>query len=185
MRAGRLFAWEEKLGVLNLVFTEPGEEVLTLTVSLGEMGLVVSGAVRPVAWRLPDGRSGSGRLTIGRLTLSMERMGLTLTDTASNTQMLEAELSPEALMRAIREKPSPVQYELRVERAGLRHEHKTEIVPGGIQGGANDLDGARQRLAPFEVDGWRGQPDDLRNPHRKRKGGMEVSFDRWTGGEGQ
>jgi len=35
-------------------------------------------------------------------------------------------------------------------------------------------------LARYEKDGWRGNPEDVTNPHRHRGKEVEVAFERWV-----
>lgn len=63
--------------------------------------------------------------------------------------------------------------------AGKCAETKTELVPRITDGGD-----AESVLAPFEVDGWRGDARDLRNAHRWRHGDQcAVTFRRYVDSE--
>ena len=60
---------------------------------------------------------------------------------------------------------------------GMQSEHKTELVP--CEHVSRDADKAAI-LAPFEVDGWKGNESDLGNHHCWKGSGYRVVFHRWV-----
>lgn len=90
---------------------------------------------------------------------------------------------------------TPITFELRrPDLVGMRHEHKQETVAfdhphEAIARDRRGRDDAERSplvdaaLAPFEVEGWRGQPSDLLNHHRRLEGRREhfkVAFHRFV-----
>jgi len=60
----------------------------------------------------------------------------------------------------------------RLDLLGMKAENKTVWVPytqhlGSAETGTPARSAEAEALAPFEVDGWRGDADDIRNTHRR------------------
>ena len=110
-------------------------------------------------------------------------------DSASNVQFLSLDLSIEQFGRAVTSMLVD-ELECTVRGAhllGMRHEVKHELVPfncykDGGRGSSDPNSAELAALAPFEVDGWRGNHIDLRNGNRTKREGdkrfQEVVFRR-------
>ena len=65
---------------------------------------------------------------------------------------------------------------------GMKAENKTEIVafenPSFAREGPKLKAAMDKALKPFEVDGWKGDRDDMLNHHRRVTGGYRVIFRR-------
>lgn len=71
-----------------------------------------------------------------------------------------------------------------LSKVGMIRENKTETINfsvGILDARMRLSDEARAAMAPFEVDGWKGNPPDLANPHhRLSDGSHRVNFERWV-----
>jgi len=118
-----------------------------------------------------------------RLTISAPQGGgesnpgmtISVSDDASLTEALEIQISHEDLMRALTGHGYiRCQATWRVSKLGLKREHKEEK---GV---------TEENLHTFEVDGWKGRKEDLKNFHRRtydKKSGeytARVGFERWV-----
>jgi hypothetical protein len=118
-------------------------------------------------------------------------MHLAFTDSLSRVRLLEVEMTMEDFAKAITSmhmSNQPCEYR-GLDLIGTRREVKTEMVPWELTyslGHVESYSPARpeevEALAPFEVDGWEANVQDLRNGHRvKRVAGKnhaQVSFHR-------
>jgi hypothetical protein len=100
-----------------------------------------------------------------------------VTDETSGVRVCEIGFTPEEFGLAVTGRYVPGGPTLRLfdnhRLVGAKREVKEERVYGRAPWGAGDEDIAKM-LAPFEVEGWTGVVDDLRNGHRA---GMD--HDRW------
>jgi hypothetical protein len=96
--------------------------------------------------------------------------GIRIEDVKSGVAFVEIELTGEQFAEMITSKSTDGLASYRaLDRVGLRAEHKTECVPFHCYRQYDDEAAQTAALAPFEVDGWRAQRDDLRNGHRTVK----------------
>ena len=71
-----------------------------------------------------------------------------------------------------------------LEHLGFRREHKREVVPYKAVYGEYEKPAKAKALAPFEVDGWKGNASDLGNHHRGNDtDGYSVLFARFVPNE--
>jgi len=128
-----------------------------------------------------------GQITIGRPSYSdidhPEVITIRFRDEASGTEFLEVDVPIASFARALTGLGhQDCEFELRPKNVGKRHEHKEEIVPvtqSYIPHDKRKQIGA-SILKPFEVDGWKGQVDDLFNHHRHTPKGQRVVFHRYV-----
>lgn len=80
----------------------------------------------------------------------------------------------------------PCEAEWDVSKLGMKHEIRQEFVVYTPDFNASKEARAlaeQRALAPFEKDGWLGDRNDLRNPHRRKVtdegSGYYVTFHRW------
>lgn len=103
-------------------------------------------------------------------------------DKNSGIQFIEIELTPLEFARAIFGHYTTCQFNLRgLDLVGCAYENKTENVPytRGVHAKPNRA-AMQKALEPFEVDGWRGDMDDLENHHRHVSAGVQrVTFRRY------
>ena len=126
-------------------------------------------------------------LSIARTSSSKgpDTVHITFRDEASTIEFAEVRLTLEQFAQAVTGvMVSGVDGTVRaLDKVGLKMEHKVEEVPFNCW----DLDRSPARAAaalkPFEVDGWKGQEEDLFNSHRRgagREGQVQrVTFRRW------
>ncbi len=116
------------------------------------------------------------KLSICRFQSGLGNDGISLrvTDKASNSTILEIDMSVETFAHAMFITEQECEAHWRTKNLGLKHEWKKEVVP--YEHGQDK----KKALAPFEIDGWIGTERDLDNGHRSVKGGQEVHFDRWV-----
>jgi hypothetical protein len=119
-------------------------------------------------------------LTIGRVS-DVETIRLRVIDDASSTVALQLELTPEQFALGLTGQANrPAKARWLTANIGRAWETKTEVVP--IEGHPTYSEANKNlALAPFEVDGWRGNRGDLGNPHKKLSGGgYRVDFYRFA-----
>lgn len=124
--------------------------------------------------------TGPGKLSISRRTSSQRDpfFVLTIEDAVSGEEIevkIEAAQLAHALGGAAAQSCDITIHHL--ARIGKKHEHKTEIVSCAWNATEEQKAAA---LAPFEVDGWMGNVDDIGNHHRQTGGGYSVTFHRWV-----
>lgn len=129
----------------------------------------------------------AGRLTISRVHSSHEGdyVEISLVDDTSHTQPVKIHVSLQAFAEALMGSGDrPCTFEWRPSRVGKIHETRKQIVPyhGYYRhGSAEERRAKADALAPFEVDGWRGNPSDLGNMHRSLGDGQyRVLFARYV-----
>mgnify|MGYP000923746753 CR=1 FL=1 len=124
---------------------------------------------------------GPGKLTCGRRTSNAREpfFVLTIEDAASGAG-IEVTIEAAELMHALGNaygQACTIEWG-NLAIIGKTHEVKTEAVPCPFQ--ATDAERAAA-LAPFCVDGWEADPEDLGNPHlSNRNGSFRVNFHRWV-----
>ena len=124
----------------------------------------------------------AGKLSIARRTSNMEPeyFVIEVEDVASGIEAVTIRVSPADLALALSGRSNvPVEIEWHTENVGMRAETKTEVV--SCRG--YDLTKAQKRaaVAPFEVDGWRADVEDVGNRHRSTgDSGYRVTFRRWV-----
>jgi hypothetical protein len=125
----------------------------------------------------------------GKLTITHpagggeDYMEICVKDNVSSITFLELRISPEALMHALTARAfQDCTLELRgLHNLGKKREHKYELVPYVPVWGKKEHAAKQRALAPFEVDGWRGNSLDLGNFHRGNQiDGYRVSFTRFV-----
>lgn len=128
-----------------------------------------------------------GTLTISRLHDSHgdDMMQISLVDRTSQTQCVEIRTTMQALMEALTsEAERPCTFEWRPEHVGKRAEHKIETVPFAGKYARGSMMSQTEKiraLAPFEINGWRGEKSDLGNMHRGgTRDGYRVRFTRYV-----
>lgn len=133
-----------------------------------------------------------GHITISRWNSSSGKEGIsiTITDDASNTQFLKAEIGLENFARAVTGLGAQhCDFDLIEGYVGKKHEHKTELVP--VAGRSSVIRESPKwkaamiaQMEVFEVDGWKGEESDLWNHHRtvRKKDGefQSVAFHRYV-----
>lgn len=127
----------------------------------------------------------------GKLTVSCpmgrkrDTITLSVKDTRSGVEFLEITLSPHDFALALTGQGlMPCELEVRgLELVGTQRERKTVDVPLPLDRERDEDVG--NPLAPFEVDGWMGNADDLHNPHRRNypAGTAQVNFIRYVNPE--
>jgi len=114
-----------------------------------------------------------GQITISRPMYSddhPEVIAIRLHDGSSGCEFIEIEVPIAEFAKALTGLGhQDCEFELRAENVGKIHEHKEEIIPTG--GESYVPYGKREQatmklLKPFEVDGWKGEANDLFNHHR-------------------
>ena len=125
------------------------------------------------------------RGTISITKYSNNTILLSVDDETSRTQFLRLELTPEALGLALTGLAAQrCTFELCAEYVGMRREVKEERVfyVGRHHHGSEEERTAKyEALMPFETEGWRGNPNDLGNPHRgNRNDGYSTTFVRFV-----
>lgn len=68
----------------------------------------------------------------------------------------------------------PIEFEFRPQRVGMMAENKYELVPKPKS--YKNEEEARLLMAPFEVDGWRGEVSDMFNGHNSCGDKQRVRF---------
>lgn len=127
-----------------------------------------------------------GTLSIMRLTSGdgENTMRLELKDGASGAPVVRVELDLEGLMMALTGRSDvPCTFGVETRQVGRVRETKEERVPctglpDWTAAGAAAV--GRERLAPFEVDGWKGHLDDLFSSKRQDQGFARVTFVRFV-----
>lgn len=116
-----------------------------------------------------------GSVQINR-PLGGKTVTLELTDHATGVQFVSAELTLEELARALLNNTSvPCLITTRgLELLGQRLETKTVPIPLGGDTPPDVL------LASHEVDGWRGNAEDLTNRNKRENGSAMVGFTRYV-----
>lgn len=122
-----------------------------------------------------------GRLNICRMSNGTEhRMRIEVIDTCSRVHFLRAELSMEEFAMALTAMGDiPCEFVLvHPELVGSIAENKEERVP--YPRGYVERDSVAEKrqiaaaLKPFEIDGWSGREEDLRNGHRTNRDGTQT-----------
>jgi hypothetical protein len=109
-----------------------------------------------------------GKLTIART--SNHEIRIYLEDASSGVPIVCVKCTPEDFGNAVTglgDAPCSVGYRTEAWAVvGKRHEHKEELIE--VQGAWGRLSAGECQniLAPYEIDGWIGDPSDLNNHHR-------------------
>lgn len=118
-----------------------------------------------------------GKVSITRQTSDgKDRICITLHDSMSHCDFVEATLSLADFASAITAHSVPCAFELHAKYVGFRSECKTVPVrvPNYYNANPNDLDKiCRKAVKAHEVDGWKGLDEDAKN-HHKRVGPYDV-----------
>lgn len=120
------------------------------------------------------------------LTMSRTSNGkwiIDVTDAVSRSEILHLEVSDAAFSRAIGHLGyQPAEAEWRPAALGKKYEVKTVPVPAVKFDGNRESGLAKERaaIAPFEVDGWRGDIDDMSNMHKRKGAHQMVTFRRYV-----
>lgn len=112
---------------------------------------------------------------------SCDYITIEITDELSRVQFVEARIKYADFAHAITgHGDQPVTFALRgIQLVGTRAEYKGERVPFDCYANRADQAAKTRALAPFEVDGWKGSPDDLTNGHcTAERGFQRVTFRR-------
>ena len=128
-----------------------------------------------------------GKISINRPSYSdidhPEVITIELTDATSGCRFLEVEIGVAEFAKALTGLSyTDCEFELNAKNVGKVHEHQVVIVPvdsSYVPHGMREKIAARI-LKPFEVDGWKGQVDDLFNHHRYTPKGQRVTFHRYV-----
>lgn len=117
-----------------------------------------------------------------------EVITIEVTDELSGARFLDVEIDPAEMMLALRGRArTPCKFILRPLLVGCKFEHKTERVP--FDKYSTNKDEIAAALAPYEIDGWCGNRDDMTNGHRSslHDGArtQTVSFRRYIGLDGK
>ena len=128
-----------------------------------------------------------GKITINRSYSDIDHpdvIVIELTDEISFTRFLEVKIGVAEFAKALTGASyTNCDFELRTDNVGKKHEHKEEIVPVGsviyVPYTKRKATGEKL-LKPFEVDGWKGNVDDLFNHHRHTSKGQRVTFHRYV-----
>jgi len=131
-----------------------------------------------------------GSVTISRRTSNQEPAAIVIAieDSASGVVMVEASMNLADFASAITGLGAQdAKLSVRgLDRIGSTLEVKREVVEfNAPHSSTADLlkrpPAVVEALAPFEVDGWIGDPSDLGNHHRRTKDGRQsVTFRRWV-----
>lgn len=110
---------------------------------------------------------------------------LSINDDLSGSQFVTVRVSLAEFAEALTG-PGHVEceFDFRPDLVGLRRETKDEWIAGDplpyAREGLPRENLAAPRLAPFEVDGWKGRVDDLFNHYRRNREGARVTFVRYV-----
>lgn len=124
----------------------------------------------------------NGEISIGR---SQNAVHIQIQDDTSRTLCIEIDISLADFGKVVTGGSSKCIFVLRPDKVGWQHEHKTENVPFDhykYESLERFEAAAKQALAPFEVDGWNGDLEDLSNMHCRSKTKPTtycVRFVRW------
>jgi hypothetical protein len=128
-------------------------------------------------------------LSIGRQSGRGDDMPMVITieDKTSGTRVLEARFSLEGFMRALTSQSGIEGVgKLFGGPVGYNSETKHEIVPRPELFSKKEKQTSAEILAPFEVEGWKGDKDDLQNHHGwVGKDKVRVLFRRWVNESGE
>lgn len=126
------------------------------------------------------------RITITRLLSNYDESRpvlIKIRDEDSSCYILQLKLSLEEYARALMNE-GDVECEAEFYKGapiGKVREYKTELVDRPKKARFAAEPEARELLAPFNVDGWRGRAADLFNYHNWRgEDKVEVTFERWV-----
>ncbi len=123
----------------------------------------------------------SGKITISHYHGYREGITITIHDEKSGVAFLEIDLTAEALGNSLTgSSRQPCTFELRAANVGKVREHKTETIAFTGTDHKNREAEARAILAPYEVEGWKGDWSDLCNHHRGPAEARKVSFTRFV-----
>jgi hypothetical protein len=121
-----------------------------------------------------------GKVTIARSTHSRspDTIHIEITDANSGISFVDATISLAEFAQAVTgHGRCECELEVRgLEYVGMLYEHKQEeITFRGRYGNCADFEtDAAATLAPYEADGWRGRPSDLRNMHNRVAGKSDT-----------
>ena len=118
-----------------------------------------------------------GRITIGHFTSNDGPDGwhIEIIDETSRTHLVSLVMSEKDFATCLGGRGEvPCSFEFRPDCAGLYMESKTEWVLWS--GEYNDHKGQRAAVAKWEVDGWRGDANDLRNNHNRHPDSANKSY---------
>lgn len=111
-----------------------------------------------------------GTISISRMTGGDEgKIHISIVENNSRVEFFEGLMSLEDFAAAVTGSSyRDVEFEFRPEKVGMIAENKEEIVdrPKGYSRDETAKKKARKLMEPFEVDGWKGNVDDMFNGHR-------------------
>ena len=130
----------------------------------------------------------------GAITISRTHRGdgkdsirIEIVDGSSRVHFLVGEMSLSDFASAITGLGyQPIDLEVRgLDKLGMKREHKSERIAwtGFRVRDAFTIELAKATIAPYEIDGWRGQYDDLFNSHKRIVGSNDlysVGFHRYV-----
>lgn len=134
-----------------------------------------------------DLKKPTGRVSIGRPQGGgKEVITIEIMDDVSRVTFVHAELDYESFTRLITGQAHiPCEFYTRgLDLIGTTAENKVERVTVPQNIGRRDSEAAAKLLAPYEVDGWIGDRDDLWNHHRGSQGVQRVTFRRHVRADG-
>lgn len=123
-----------------------------------------------------------GKITIGKTSSrDGDYVMIELEDSLSHCRVVEVRMSIEDFGQAILGLAcQKCEFDLNDSGViGKTHEYKEEVVPvpdDFNSHGGNFEKLAAKALAPFEVDGWVGRKEDLKNFHRVERKGNKISY---------
>lgn len=133
-----------------------------------------------------------GTISLTRSMGSRNSFRLDLTDESSRALAVEVEIMPEDFANFMSTRPAACRFRFNDSGVvGMQAENKTELVPFDCfskapkVGADSRTKAAIKALAPFEVDGWKGEARDLWNYHNREKGMLDrphqkVAFHRYV-----
>ena len=123
--------------------------------------------------------TGPGKLSIARLTSNQRAPFFRITIEDAGGASVEVSIEAAAFAHALGHAhgQSCVVEWINIDILGKKAEVKTEVVRCDWNATDEQKDAA---LRPFEIDGWRGDPDDIGNHHRRSGDGYSVTFRRWV-----
>lgn len=115
-------------------------------------------------------KAGKGKKLAGLVSItrySDETFRIEVRDRDARIVFLEIEMDPGDITRALSGRGDlPATLTIRgLDLIGTRAENKMEIIPVPVEYLYNWKGQEPEILAPYEVDGWKALPEDLRNAH--------------------
>lgn len=118
---------------------------------------------------------GTLNISRGRDKNNKNYVHLELIDKRSRTHFLQVYIGMEEMMAALTNLvEQPCEFTLLPELVGKKCEHKTELIfcrPWGMSD-----EEKLELLRPYEIDGWVGRKEDLKNYHNCSDKGIRVTF---------